>query len=221
MPSNTLDTNSLQQTGLQKNTLKHKVLVPIAPGSEEMEAVTIIDMMVRAGYQVTVASADFAGNLTMQASRGVTLTADCRLVDIADEEFDVIAVPGGVEGSEVFKQSTVLIEMIKQQKYDGRWMAAICAAPALVLQTHQIYPEAIMTGHPAFKDQIPAQNWREKRVTIDINNKLITSQGPGSALEFAMEIIIQISGKAHAWTVAEPMVTLPTLHYSILGKNDV
>lgn len=201
--------------------MTQKILVPIAPGTEELEAITIIDIMIRAGYQVTVASADFDGLLTMKASRGVTLTADCKLVDIADDEFDLIALPGGVQGSEVFRDSTLLVEMVKQQKYDGRWVAAICAAPALVLQSHKIYPEALMTGHPSFQNDIPEDKWRDKRVTIDTTNKLITSQGPGSAFEFAIEIIIQLSGKSHAWSIAEPMVPLPNLHYNILGKNDV
>lgn len=199
--------------------MTHKILVPIASGTEEMEAVTIIDIFVRAGYQVTIASADFEGALTLKASRGITLTADCKLVDVADEEFDVIALPGGVEGSEIFSESTVLVEMVKQQKYDGRWVAAICAAPALVLQKHQIFPNAIMTCHPSFQDHIPQNKWRDKRVTIDVTDKLITSQGPGSALEFAMEIIIQLSGKAYAWSIAEPMVPVPTLHYHVMGKQ--
>ncbi len=194
-----------------------KVLVPIAPGTEEMEAITIIDMMVRAGYDVTVASADFDGQLTMKASRGVTLTADCKLVDIADEEFDAVILPGGVEGAENFRDSTVLMEIVKQQMYDRRLVAAICAAPALVLQHHGLYPNAIMTGHPSFESYFPASNWRVKRVTYDINDNVLTSQGPGTALEFAMEIIILLSGKAHAWTVAEPMVTIPTLQYHKLG----
>lgn len=197
-----------------------KVLVPIAPGTEEMEAITIIDIMVRAGFEVTVASADFDGALTMKASRGVTLTADCKLVDVADDEFDVIALPGGVGGSEVFRDSTLLVEMVRQHKYDGKLMAAICAAPALVLQHHKLYPDALMTCHPSFKSYVPENRWRDKRVTMDINHNLITSQGPGTALEFAVEIIIALCGKEKAWEVAEPMVTNPTLHYHKMGKND-
>ena len=196
-----------------------QVLVPIATGTEEMEAVTCIDILRRAGYMVTVASADFDGNLTIQAAHGTMLTADCKLVDVADDEFDAIVLPGGLGGSEAFRDSTLLVEMVKQQKYDGRWVAAICAAPALVLQTHKIYPDAIMTCYPSFQSHIPEDKLRVKRVTTDINNKLITSQGPGSALEFAMEIIIQLSGKKHAWGVAEPMVTLPNLHYQDLGDE--
>ncbi|PFG55512.1 4-methyl-5(b-hydroxyethyl)-thiazole monophosphate biosynthesis [Vibrio sp. ES.051] len=199
--------------------MNQKILVPIAPGTEEMEAVTIIDMMVRAGYDVTVASAAFDGALTMKASRGVTLTADCKLVDIADSEFDVITLPGGVGGAEVFRDSTVMIEILKQHIYEGKLVAAICAAPALVLQHHDLFPQALMTCHPSFQSHIPEEKWRSKRVTFDINHNLITSQGPGTALEFAMEVIIQLSGKQHAWSVAEPMIPLPTLHYHKLGEE--
>ncbi|MCY9871231.1 DJ-1 family glyoxalase III [Vibrio barjaei] len=197
-----------------------KILVPIAPGTEEMEAITIIDIMVRAGFNVTVASAAFDGALAMKASRGVTLTADCRLVDVADEEFDVIALPGGVGGAETFRDSTLLVEMVRQHQYDGKLVGAICAAPALVLQHHQLYPNALMTGHPSFQSHIPENRWRSKRVTIDINHNLITSQGPGTALEFAIEIIIALCGKEKAWQVAEPMITNPTLHYHKMGKYD-
>jgi 4-methyl-5(b-hydroxyethyl)-thiazole monophosphate biosynthesis len=193
--------------------MTQRILVPIAPGTEEMEAVTIIDIMVRAGYDVMVASADFTGSLTLKASRGVILTADCRLIDVADDEFDAIILPGGVGGSETFRDSTILVEMIRQQKYDGRLVAAICAAPALVLQHHQLYPDAIMTCHPGFKDRIAKQQWRSKRVTYDVNANLLTSQGPGTALEFAMEIIILLSGKPYAWQIAEPMITAPNLNY--------
>ncbi|GAL22416.1 DJ-1/YajL/PfpI superfamily [Vibrio maritimus] len=91
-----------------------KVLVPIAPGTEEMEAITIIDIMVRAGFEVTVASADFDGALTMKASRGVTLTADCKLVDVADDEFDVIALPG----------ASAVLKCFVTVHYWSRWFAS-------------------------------------------------------------------------------------------------
>ncbi|HDY7867835.1 TPA: DJ-1/PfpI family protein [Vibrio vulnificus] len=199
--------------------MKKKILVPIACGTEEMEAVTVIDMMARAGYEVTVASADFDGKLILTASRGVILGAQCRLVDVADEQFDVIVLSGGVAGAETFRDSPILIEMLKQHMYEGKLVAAICAAPALVLQHHNLYPQAIMTCHPNFMSHIAEQNWRPKRVTYDVNHNLLTSQGPGTALEFAMEIIILLSGKQHARQVAEPMVTVPVLNYHKLGDE--
>jgi len=195
-----------------------RILVPIAPGTEEMEAVTIIDILVRAGYDVVVASADFDGKLTMKASRGVTLTADCKLVDVADDEFDAVVLPGGVGGAETFRDSPVLLEIVKQQKYDGRLVAAICAAPAVVLIHHDLYPGALMTGHPNFKEHIPDDLWRNRRVTYDVNHNLLTSQGPGTALEFAIEVIVQLSGKALAKEVALPMVPVPQLNYEKLGE---
>ncbi|MBY7859304.1 DJ-1/PfpI family protein [Vibrio fluvialis] len=196
-----------------------RILVPIAPGTEEMEAVTIIDILVRAGYQVVVASADFDGKLTMTASRGVTLTAECKLVDVADDEFDAVVLAGGVGGAENFRDSTLLVEIIKQQKYDGRLVAAICASPAVVLQHHDLFPGALMTCHPNFQDRISQDLWRNRRVTFDVNNNLLTSQGPGTALEFAVEIIVQLSGKELAREVALPLVALPQLNYEKLGEE--
>ncbi|EKO3905200.1 DJ-1/PfpI family protein [Vibrio fluvialis] len=196
-----------------------RILVPIAPGTEEMEAVTIIDILVRAGYQVVVASADFDGKLTMTASRGVTLTAECKLVDVADDEFAAVVLAGGVGGAENFRDSTLLVEIIKQQKYDGRLVAAICASPAVVLQHHDLFPGALMTCHPNFQDRIPQDLWRNRRVTFDVNNNLLTSQGPGTALEFAVEIIVQLSGKKLAREVALPLVALPQLNYEKLGEE--
>ncbi|EFP95497.1 DJ-1 family glyoxalase III [Vibrio caribbeanicus] len=199
--------------------MSKKVLVPIASGTEEMEAITVIDMMRRAGYEVVVASADFDGALSMKASRGVLLTADCQLIDIADDEFDAIILPGGIEGCKVFQHSIILVEIVRQQMFEGKLVAAICAAPALVLTHHNLYPNALMTCHPSLSTHIDPKNWRVKRVTFDINHNLLTSQGPGTALEFAMEIIIQLSGKKKAWEVAEPMVTIPTLQYHKLGQD--
>ncbi|ADT87938.1 DJ-1/PfpI family protein [Vibrio sp. Vb2880] len=196
-----------------------RILVPIAPGTEEMEAVTIIDILVRAGYQVVVASADFDGQLSMTASRGVILTAAHKLVDVADDEFDAVVLAGGVGGAENFRDSPLLMEVIKQQKYDGRLVAAICASPAVVLQHHDIYPGALMTCHPNFQSHIPQDLWRNRRVTFDVNNNLLTSQGPGTALEFAVEIIVQLSGKALAREVALPLVALPQLNYEKLGEE--
>ena len=190
-----------------------KILVCLAPGTEELEAITVIDILERAKFDVTIASTAFDGALTMKAAQRVILTADVKLVDVADEEFDCIVLPGGLKGSENFRDSTLLIELLKQQKDDGKWVAAICAAPAIVLQHHNIYPTALMTCYPALMHHIPEQNRRVKRVFTDVLNNLITSQGPGSALEFAMEIVTQFGGKELTTQLAADLVTLPTLNY--------
>ncbi|KAB2825479.1 DJ-1 family glyoxalase III [Aliivibrio finisterrensis] len=190
-----------------------KILVCLAPGTEELEAITVIDILERAKFDVTIASTAFDGVLTMKAAQRVTLTADVKLVEVADEEFDCIVLPGGLKGAENFRDSTLLIEMLKQQKYDGKWVAAICAAPAVVLQHHNLYPDARMTCYPSFMNSIPKDNLRLKRVFTDVLNHLITSQGPGSALEFAMEIVTLLGGKELTAKLAAELVTLPNLNY--------
>lgn len=100
--------------------MSKRILVPIASGVEEMEAITIIDIMVRAGYKVIVATADFDGSLTMQASRGVTLTADYRLIDVADDEFDAVVLPGGLGAAETFRDSTLLVEVLRLAHFNRR-----------------------------------------------------------------------------------------------------
>jgi len=190
-----------------------KILVCIAPGTEELEAITVIDILERAKFDVTVASTAFDGSLTMKAAQRVMLTADVKLVEVADEEFDCIVLPGGLKGSKNFRDSTLLIEMLKQQKYDEKWVAAICAAPAIVLQHHNLYPDALMTCYPNFIEAIPEKNRRIKRVFTDVLNHLITSQGPGSSLEFAMEIVTTLAGKELTAKLAADLVTLPNLNY--------
>ena len=190
------------------------ILVLLAPGTEEMEAVITIDTLVRAGFNVTTASTAFDGNLNILCSRGVTLVADTTLAKVADDEFECIVLPGGVEGAKCFRDSPLVIEIIKQQICDQRWVAAICAAPALVLAHHNIYPQAFMTCHPDFAHKIPEYYLKTKRVMVDTIHHLITSQGPGSAQEFALEIVSQLSSKQHATDTAAPMVLLPSIVFS-------
>ncbi len=149
-----------------EQTMTKRILIPIASGIEEMETITIADIMVRAGYEVVLASANFDGSLIMKASRGFTLTADCLLVDVADEEFDMVVLPGGAGGCEILRDSALVLEVVKQQHYDGRWVAAICAAPAMVLKHHNLFPDAIMTCHPNFQDKLSPKQRRKKRVTV-------------------------------------------------------
>ncbi|NAW66208.1 DJ-1 family glyoxalase III [Photobacterium halotolerans] len=204
----------------KSSVLPLKVAVCIAPGSEEMEVINTVDILIRAGMQVTIASVAEDGALAVKGSRGITLTADCPLVEIADEPFDCVVLPGGLPGAEYLRDSTLTVEFVKQHKYDGKLVAAICAAPAVVLEHHQLYPDALMTAHPAFVDRIPEHRRREgRRVMFDVNNNLLTSQAPGTSQEFALEIITLLLGKATTAKVAEPMVMWPSMSFDVVGKN--
>ncbi|SVK47202.1 Chaperone protein YajL [Acinetobacter baumannii] len=169
-------------------------LVCLAPGSEETEAVTTIDLLVRAGVKVTTASVAGDGELTIVCSRGVKL------------------LPGGLQGAECFRDSPLLVEKVRQMHLQGHIVAAICAAPALVLQHHDLFPIGNMTGFPGLKDRIPADKWMERRVVYDARVNLLTSQGPGTAMEFALKLIDLLLGKAKAAEIAAQLVLIPGMY---------
>ncbi len=181
-------------------------LICLAPGSEETEAVTTIDLLVRGGIKVTTASVASDGNLTVTCSRGVKLLADAPLVEVADGDYDVIVLPGGVKGAECFRDSPLLVETVKQFHRSGRIVAAICAAAGIVLVPHAIFPIGNMTGFPALKDRIPEEQWQDKRVVWDPRVNLLTSQGPGTSIDFALKIIDLLVGRDKAHEVASQLV---------------
>lgn len=183
-----------------------QALVCLAPGTEETEAVTTIDLLVRAGIKVTTASVASDGNLTVTCSRGVKIVADAPLVEVADGEFDVIVLPGGLKGAECFRDSPLLVETVRQFHLSGRIVATICAAAGTVLVPHEIFPIGNMTGFPGLKETIPEEQWQDKRVVWDPRVNLLTSQGPGTAIDFALKIIDLLVGREKAHEVSQQLV---------------
>ncbi|MEN8126394.1 MAG: DJ-1 family glyoxalase III [Planctomycetota bacterium] len=176
-------------------------LVAIADGTEELEAVTIIDVLRRAGTQVTVAS---VGTLQIKASRGVKLVADCVIADCKNKTFDLIVLPGGLGGAEHLRDCKQLIEMLQSQKQAGRLYAAVCASPAVVLTPHGLLDDRQATCYPTMADQLPDTSKAKQRVVVDGN--CITSQGPGTALEFSIELVRRLFDDSRAGQVAEAML---------------
>lgn len=183
-----------------------RALVCLAPGTEETEAVTTIDLLVRAGISVTTASVASDGDLTIVCSRGVKLLADAPLVEVADGEFDVIILPGGLKGAECFRDSPLLVETVRQFHLSGRIVAAICAAAGTVLVPHELFPIANMTGYPGLKETIPEAQWQDKRIVWDPRVNLLTSQGPGTAIDFALKIIDLLVSREKAHEVSQQLV---------------
>ncbi len=172
-----------------------RVLVPIANGTEEIEAVCIIDTLRRAGAEVTMASVE--ATLQVTASRGTKLIADALITDCADTVYDCIAVPGVMPGAEHLRDSEILTALLKNQRDAGRLYAAICAAPVVVLQHHGLLAGRYATCHPSFAAQLENPARVAERVVVDGN--CITSRGPGTAIEFALALIEALYGaeKAH------------------------
>lgn len=187
-------------------------LVCLAPGSEETEAVTTIDILVRAGINVTTASVASDGALEIVCSRGVRLLADTRLVDVADQKFDVVVLPGGIKGAECFRDSPLLVATVEQTHKEGRLVAAICASPALVLEHHKLFPVGNMTGFSGIKRQIDSTKWMDQRVVYDRRVNLVTSQGPGTSIDFALKIVFLLLGREKAEEIAWQLVLPPGIY---------
>jgi len=178
-----------------------KVLVPIADGIEEIEAVCIIDILRRAEADVTAAS---VGDIQITASRGVKIEADAKISDCKDKIYDLIALPGGLPGAEYLRDSSELIEMLKNQKRQGKLYAAICASPAVVLQHHGLLDGiSKATCYPSMADKLGGKA-RNERVVVDGN--CITAQGPGTAMEFGIKLVEMLFGREKAEMVADAMV---------------
>lgn len=178
------------------------VLIPIAHGSEEIETVCLVDTLRRAGCNVTLASVET--DLTLICSRKVKIQADTFFTDVQAQVFDLIVLPGGVEGAETLSQTPLLIEKLKQQYQQNQFIAAMCAAPALVFAKHKIATDRLMTSHPSFKDKLAKPAADELRVVVD--GHCVTSQAPGTAIEFALVLIELICSREIAEKVKQPML---------------
>jgi 4-methyl-5(b-hydroxyethyl)-thiazole monophosphate biosynthesis len=177
-------------------------LVPVADGSEEIETVTIVDTLRRAEIAVTVASV--MTERTVTCSRGVVLVADRLLADLPDRRFDLIAVPGGMPGAAALAQADRLGELLRAQHDRGGLIGAICAAPAVVLAPLGILDGRAATGHPAFFERLDPHLRREDRVVTA--DHVVTSRGPGTALEFALTLVGALCGAGLREQVAAPML---------------
>jgi 4-methyl-5(b-hydroxyethyl)-thiazole monophosphate biosynthesis len=182
---------------------KMQVLVPIADDSEEIETACITDTLVRAGAEVTVASV--SGNLQVKMSRGLKILADCLIADCADKEWDAIACPGGMPGAERLRDCEPLTKLLKAQAEKSKVTAAMCASPAVIFATHGLLPKSA-TCYPAqkFKDVV-GEAWQDKKAVID--GHVITSQGPGTSLQFALQIVEKLYSLEKAQELAGALLT--------------
>lgn len=168
-----------------------RVLVPLAQGCEELEAVTIIDLLRRAQITVVTASLD---EKPVLASRGVVLIADCSLDQVLNEDFDMIVLPGGGAGTENLNHDPRIHHLLKKLHAAGKYTAAICAAPK-VLATAGLLENKQATSYPTVltEMQLPTLHFIDAPVVRDDN--VITSRGPGTAMDFSLSLIEILVGK--------------------------
>ena len=172
-------------------------LVPIADGTEEIEAIVVIDVLRRAGADVTVASVK---GLKITASRKTKIEADALIGDCADKVYDLIALPGGIPGAEHLRDSEVLAEMIKEQAASGRLIAAVCASPSVVLGTHGVLKGRKACGYPSFTEHIDCPVPPDVPVVVDGN--VVTSRGVGTIIPYALSLVRLLFGQEKTDEVA-------------------
>ncbi|RKP08655.1 class I glutamine amidotransferase-like protein [Thamnocephalis sphaerospora] len=187
--------------------MTHKTaLVLIAHGTEEMEVVITVDVLRRAGIHVVLASVDVEGAVA-ECSRGVKVVGDVRLEDYQQQQqnpLDAIIIPGGLNGAKTMAASSTVRGLLTTYHKAGRLVAAICAGPT-VLAAAGIAPGSKITSYPSVRAELDSDYaYSEERVVQDGN--MITSRGPGTAMEFALAIAKYLVGQSQSETVAAQLI---------------
>lgn len=178
-----------------------KVLVILAEGFEEIEAVTPVDVLRRAGVDVILAGLP---GKTVSGAHGIKFQTDITLEEY-HELPDAIILPGGMPGAQNLAESEKVAQLIEKMNAEKRLIGAICAAPALALAPTGILDGKRATCYPGFEKSFSgAITFSEDRVVVDGN--VITSRGPGSALEFALELVEKLVSKEKARTLSEGLL---------------
>ena len=176
-----------------------RVVVPLAEGFEEIEAVTIIDVLRRAGIEVTTV---YLKKNPITGSHAIPLLADKNIDEISAAEFDCIALPGGMPGSGNLKEDSRVIALIRELNSKNKIIAAVCAAP-IVLSDAGTLAGKRATCFPGYESYLTGVTISPDPVVRD--DKIITGKGPGCALPFALELVEAFSGKAAAVKLRDTM----------------
>lgn len=180
-----------------------RALLAVADGVEDIEIVTVIDVLRRAEIEVLVASIEEHRRL-ITCARGTRLTADVLFSELLAQEFDLIALPGGLAGAERLAGHEPLAESVREQAAAGRLFGAICASPALALQQYGVLEDRQVTCYPSLRDRLSGCRYLDQPVVVDGN--CITSQGPATAIAFALELVSQLCGEERSQAIASAML---------------
>jgi len=178
-----------------------KVLVPLADGFEDIEAISIVDILRRGGVEVVTAS--ISGSTEVASAHGVTLKADATFSAVAGESYDAIVLPGG-PGTAALKESQPVLARLRRQHDEGRLLCAICAAPTVLVAAGVVDDGIQVTCYPTCQMDLD-RAWTPAPVVAD--GQVITGQAPGCAVLFSLVVLQAILGQAAAKKVARGLVT--------------
>ncbi len=168
-----------------------RVLVPLAQGFEELEAVTVIDLLRRAGIEVIVAGLSEG---PVKSSHGVAILPDTTLEAVQDQDFEMVVLPGGLPGAQHLEEDPRIREILRRHAERGAYTAAICAAPKVLASA------GLLDGHQATcypgcvkPEDFPRLSLVDQPVVVD--GQVVTGRGPGTALDFALALIEALAGR--------------------------
>jgi 4-methyl-5(b-hydroxyethyl)-thiazole monophosphate biosynthesis len=167
------------------------VLVPIATGFEEMEAVCIIDVLRRAEIKVIVAHVESQKEVT--GANGITLVCDRTIDGISSADIDMIVLPGGWGGTDILAGDETVQELLKEMDEKGKHIGAICAAPYALNQAGVLKEN--FTCYPSVEEKIPHKNYMADTTQVVYDANVMTSRGPGTAICFALQIVKTLVGE--------------------------
>lgn len=179
-----------------------RVLVPLAPGFEELEAVTITDLLVRAGIEVITVGLD---NNPVTASRGTTIIPDRSIDDVVNEIFDLIVLPGGLPGADHLQNDARVQALLKNHSANNKYIGAICAAPKALNQAG-LLDNKTATSFPGVLENTNNQSITISNKAVVIDGNIITSRGPGTAIDFTLNLIELLQGKDKKEAVEKQLV---------------
>jgi 4-methyl-5(b-hydroxyethyl)-thiazole monophosphate biosynthesis len=175
-----------------------RVMVPLANGFEEIEAMAIVDILRRAGIRTDTVGV--VGSV-IESKHGVRVMVDKRLNQVVPEEYDGIVLPGGSPGYQNLARSARLIEILREFNHRNKLIGAICGAPS-ILAKEGLLDDKKATIYPGYERMLAHP--RNGPVVVDGN--IITSQGPGTAIQFALKIVEKLMGQAKAERLKKELV---------------
>ena len=178
-----------------------RVLIPLAEGFEEIEAVTVIDVLRRAHCEVRVAA---LAPGPVRGAHGIEITPDCALADVAEDWPEALVLPGGMPGTVHLREDERVLDIVRRLASEKRLTAAICAAPT-VLATAGVERGHRMTSHPSVRAQLGEAAVQDHPPVVR-SKHVFTSQGAGTAMAFALAIVEELCGKHEAARLAKAMV---------------
>jgi 4-methyl-5(b-hydroxyethyl)-thiazole monophosphate biosynthesis len=186
--------------------MQKKVVVFLADGFEEVEAITPIDYLRRAGIEVTTVSV--GPNPAVKGSHGILIMSDSTLLEMGrPRSWDAVLLPGGMPGAANIAASEGAANVLRESAQAGKLICAICASPAVVLAPLGLLAGRRFTCYPGMEERVSGAFWSEERVVVDGN--VITSRAAGTAGAWAQAIIARLTGEAAAGKLAASVLLQP------------